>query len=150
MLIYIPSFMGLQPICITREQRVECPELYRRFSSASFFIPSERMLVLGCVSLWHFGLQPARLLCSWGFSGKNTGLGCHFLLQGMFLIQGSNPHLLYCNQIWAMRKCIYVNYGLPIYPSLPSPLRNTLVFYICVSLSALQISSSEPFCRFHR
>ena len=28
------------------------------------------------------------------FRGKNTGAGCHFLLQGIFLTQGSNPHLL--------------------------------------------------------
>ena len=27
---------------------------------------------------------------SWGFSGKNTGLSCHFLLQGIFWTQGSN------------------------------------------------------------
>ena len=26
--------------------------------------------------------------------GKNTGMGCHALLQGIFLTQGSNPHLL--------------------------------------------------------
>ena len=26
--------------------------------------------------------------------GKNTGVGCHFLLQGIFTTQGSNPHLL--------------------------------------------------------
>ena len=32
--------------------------------------------------------------CPWKFSGKNTGVGCHFLLQGIFLTQGSNPHLL--------------------------------------------------------
>ena len=30
----------------------------------------------------------------WNFPGKNTGVGCHFLLQGIFLIQGSNPRLL--------------------------------------------------------
>ena len=30
------------------------------------------------------GLQPSRLLCPWNFPGKNTGVGCHFLLQGMF------------------------------------------------------------------
>ena len=29
------------------------------------------------------------------FPGKNTRLGCHFLLQGIFPTQGSNPHLLY-------------------------------------------------------
>ena len=28
------------------------------------------------------GLQPTRLLCPWDFSGKSTGVGCHFLLQG--------------------------------------------------------------------
>ena len=31
--------------------------------------------------------------------GKNTGVGCHALLQGIFLIQGSNPHLL-CLLLW--------------------------------------------------
>ena len=31
---------------------------------------------------------------SMGFSSKNTGVGCHFLLQGIFLTQGLNPHLL--------------------------------------------------------
>ena len=30
--------------------------------------------------------------------GKSTGVGCHVLLQGIFLTQGSNPGLLYCRQ----------------------------------------------------
>ena len=30
-------------------------------------------------------------LCPWGFSSKNTGVGCHALLQGIFPTQGSNP-----------------------------------------------------------
>ena len=34
-----------------------------------------------------------------GFYSKNTGVGCHFLLQGIFLTQGSNPDLLHCRQI---------------------------------------------------
>ena len=29
------------------------------------------------------------------FQTKNTGVGCHFLLQGIFLTQGSNPCLLH-------------------------------------------------------
>ena len=45
-------------------------------------------------SLRPHGLQPARLLCPWDSPGKNTGVGCHFLLQGTFLTQGSNPRLL--------------------------------------------------------
>ena len=41
-------------------------------------------------SLWPHGLQPTRLLCPWDFSGKNIGMGCHFLLQRIFLTQGLN------------------------------------------------------------
>ena len=36
------------------------------------------------------GLKPGRLLCPWDSPGKNTGVGCHFLFQGIFLTQGSN------------------------------------------------------------
>ena len=39
--------------------------------------------------------RPARLLRSWAFPCKNLGLGCHFLLQGIFLSQGSNVSVLY-------------------------------------------------------
>ena len=49
--------------------------------------------------LWPHGLQPTRLLCSWDSPGKNTGVGCHFLLQGVFLTQGSNPDLRCCKQM---------------------------------------------------
>ena len=45
-------------------------------------------------SLRPHGLQSAGLLCPWSFPGKNTKVDCHFLFQGIFLIQGSNPHLL--------------------------------------------------------
>ena len=33
------------------------------------------------------------------FSGKNTGVSSPSLLQGIFLIQGSNQHFLHCRQI---------------------------------------------------
>ena len=45
-------------------------------------------------SSWPYGLWPARLFCPWDLSGKNTGVGCHFLLQGIFRTQGSNLHHL--------------------------------------------------------
>ena len=41
-------------------------------------------------------LQPARLLCPWDSSGRNTGVGCH----GIFLVQGSNLHLLHCSKFF--------------------------------------------------
>ena len=44
-------------------------------------------------SLLPHALQPARLLRSWDFPGKNTGVGCQFLLQRIFPTQGSNSHL---------------------------------------------------------
>ena len=37
------------------------------------------------------GLQPARLLCPWDSPGKNTGVGGHALLQGIFPTPGTEP-----------------------------------------------------------
>ena len=49
-------------------------------------------LVLSCVQLfWPHGQQSASLLCPWDSPGKNTGAGCHFLLQGIFLTPGIEP-----------------------------------------------------------
>ena len=45
-------------------------------------------------SLRPYGLQSARLLCPWDSPGKNTGVGCCVLFQGIFLTQGSNLSLL--------------------------------------------------------
>ena len=39
-----------------------------------------------------------RFLCPWDFPGKNTGVGCHFLLQEIFPTQGLNPGLPHCRQ----------------------------------------------------
>ena len=53
-------------------------------------------LLLSCVRLlWPHGLGPAKLLCSWNSPGRNTGVGCHALLQGISPTQGSNLHLLH-------------------------------------------------------
>ena len=49
-------------------------------------------------SVWPHRRQPTRLLCPWDSPGKNTGVGCHSLLQGIFPTQGSNPGLLRCRQ----------------------------------------------------
>ena len=58
----------------------------------------ERKAVLGHSVVSYFlrprGPQPTGLLCSWNLSPKNTGVGCHFLLQGIFPTQGSNLLLL--------------------------------------------------------
>ena len=43
------------------------------------------------------GLQPARLLCQWNSPGKNTGVGCHFLLQGSCLMHINCPLNVCCH-----------------------------------------------------
>ena len=43
--------------------------------------------------------QLSRLLCPWASPGKNTGVGCHVLLEGISPTQGLNLGLLHCRQI---------------------------------------------------
>ena len=56
-------------------------------------------------------LQPARLLCAWDSPGKNTGTGCHFLLQEIFLTQGSNLGLPHCRQILQEAQWTWVQFS---------------------------------------
>ena len=59
-------------------------------------------------SLWTHGLEPTSLLCPWNFPGKNTGVGCHSLLQRIFPTQRLNLGLLHCRffTVWATRKAL--------------------------------------------
>ena len=72
------------------------------FAGLCFFLKSifTGLLTLCCYclshsvvsdSLWSHGLQPASLLCPWDSPGKNTGVGCHALLQGSFPNPGIEP-----------------------------------------------------------
>ena len=44
-------------------------------------------------------LPPHWLLCPWDSPGKNLAVGCHALLQGIFLTQGSNACFVHCRQV---------------------------------------------------
>ena len=48
---------------------------------------------------WRTPPVTTRLFCPWNSPGKNTGVGCHFLLQEIFPTQGSNQGLLCFRQI---------------------------------------------------
>ena len=50
-------------------------------------------------SLQPHGLQPTKFLHPWDSPGKNTGVGCHALLQGIFLTQASDSGLWHCRPI---------------------------------------------------
>ena len=62
------------------------------------------------------GLYPTRLLCPWDFQGKNTGMGCHFLRQGIFQTQRLNQPLLrllrWQKDSLPLRHLLYVNQTL--------------------------------------
>ena len=78
-------------------------------------------------SLQPHGLQPARLLRPWNSPGKNTGVVCHSLPQGIFPTQGSNPGFLHCRQILyclslQRSPCIYIN----------TDIHNKYIVCVCV------------------
>ena len=53
------------------------------------------LFVLSCDQLFETPWTVThQVLCPWDSSGKNPGVGCHFLLQEIFLTQGSNLCLL--------------------------------------------------------
>ena len=57
--------------------------------------------------------MPTKLLCPWNFPGKYIGTGCHFLLQGLFTIQGLNPSLL-CLLHWQEDPLPLCNLVIPV------------------------------------
>ena len=64
-----------------------------------------------------FFVTPWTVACwvalSMEFPGKNTGVGCHFLLQRIFLTQGSNPCLL-CLLHWQVDSLASHRLGIPV------------------------------------
>ena len=62
-------------------------------------------------SLWPHELSS--LLCPWDFPGKNTVVGCHFLLQEIFPTQGSNLGLPHCRPILYHLSQIRKKYQIP-------------------------------------
>ena len=74
------------------------------------FVPS---LSVVSNSLQPHGLQLNRLLCPWDSPGKNTGVGCQALLQGIFPSQGSNSCLL-CILHWQLVALLLASPGKPL------------------------------------
>ena len=97
-----------------------------------------------------FGLLPARLLCPWDCPGKNTGVGCHALLQGIFWTQGWSLCLLY---LLHCRLILYLlshrgRQGLPISPPLTpwQPLTRFLFLWFCLRMTLQrEFPTTSPF-----
>ena len=89
------------------------------------------------VTLRPRGLEPARLLCH-GILQGGMGVGCHFLLQGIFPTQGSNPHLLHCRWIlyhWTTREAL-----VPEREPLKSFATYPLCFFIQIQADGLALA----------
>ena len=81
-----------------------------------------------------------RLLCPWDSPGKNTGVGGHALLQGIFLNQKSKPHLVqlqHCRRIlshWGNPKLTYDIMLVSSAQQSDSIFLNILKWFITISL----------------
>ena len=79
------------------------------------------------------GCSPTKLRCPCNSPGKNTGVGCHFLLQWIFPTQGWNLHLLYLLHCQADSSPLH---------HLGSPMRQHMPF-ICVLPGATWLRSKR-------
>ena len=107
----------------------------------------QAQLFHSCLTLCDpMGCSPVREIFwqKWDFPGKNTGVGCHALLQGIFLTQGLNLHLLHCRKIlynWALREFPGVSFKRALIlfmwapPPWPNhlPLPNTITLRVRIS-----------------
>ena len=83
--------IALQNLRFLRNKDVQRNQAGHNFC---FFLNTECAKLLTQVQLCDYGFYSTRHFCQWDFPGKNTRVGCHFLLQWIFLTQGSNLHLL--------------------------------------------------------
>ena len=81
-------------------------------------------------SLRSDGMLPPGLLCPWDSLGKNTGEGCHFLLQGIFPTQGSSAHPLWVSPALAGEFFTIVPHGKPVYMYCFPPLFKNVYLFI--------------------
>ena len=67
----------------------------KQLSSSSSSSPTQEDLFISCYvcAIVSYSLRPHELVAPrpWDFPGKNTGTGCHFLLQGIFLTHRMEP-----------------------------------------------------------
>ena len=100
--------------------------------------------------VWFFAIlwtvAHIRPLCPWDSPGKNTGAGCHFLLQGIFQTQGSNWSLLHLLH-WQMYSLPLSYLGSPFVSLSVSRFLSKIpaVFKVCFkgAITNLEVSITE-------
>ena len=95
--------------------KVESKTFVRHFSAAAAAAAAKSLQ--SCATLPH-GQEPTRLCCPCDFPGKNTGMGCHFLLQCMKVKSESEvaqrPHGVQLLCPWTYTKMLELSYFLTI------------------------------------
>ena len=93
------------------------------------------------------GIFQARILaqvCPWNSLGKNTGVVCHFILQGIPLTQESNPGLLHCKQIpYHCRGTRGISNCCWRRVSLMGSEGHVHTFVTCITLQCIHLPSSQ-------
>ena len=92
-------------------------------------------------SVWSHGLWPTRLLCPWCSPGKNTGVGCHAFLQGIFPTQGWNPGLLHHLQAGSLSLAP---------PEKPPSTHNSSYLFWCLCLDYRFLQGTDSQRRFQQ
>ena len=71
-----------------------------------------------CLTVQPHKQQPTRLRCPWNSPGKNTGVGCHFLLQLLVWIEPKSP-----NKQLHLKNCAQLSLGRAIETPLDKPAK---------------------------
>ena len=104
-----------------------------------------------CLTLWLHRRQPTRLLCPWDSPGKNTGVGCHFLLRMHFKQKSSAKEMgLYVKRYFLMKvskwrvNCSSILQGKLLLYSQHQPQMCRWVFHTNQFSSSLQAPTEGP------
>ena len=95
---HIVSVVSFCWSCEASKAKPDCTQFSHYLLTSEPHSPRKILVVvvqlLSCVRLLRPHLQPTGSSVHGNFPGKNTGVSCHFLLQEIFLAQGSSPYLL--------------------------------------------------------
>ena len=87
---------GIQTLSFSMQNLVPCPGIEPRpWQWKCQFLTNDAFMISCFSRVWLFVMLWTVPLCPWDSLGKNTGVSCHFLFQGIFPTQGANPNLLH-------------------------------------------------------
>ena len=91
------------------------------------------------------GLLPTRPLCPWDFPGRNTGVGCHALLQGIFPTQELAGNFLTTSatcEAWSLHCCLLFSRRVRLFAT-PWTVAHYAFLSFTISWSLLKLTSIE-------